>query len=1229
MSRQGNDINLFAPMHLNALLVTGPKDESEKHWKEVQIDYRRAMNRPQFGLGGRIEKRPEWGPELNPHKAGIHLHWILPAAFRQGVQTEKDKAPVFPLIPNRWLIMRTFYPQESGKDPVTSSWVVESDAQKEKGIFNWMEVEENDDHNTELKPRALGQKYSAEKWEEKRKEEKQFLTIAAPGNPAFAAYYSSCKDMLGFHDPMDEYSDIAGSCSYLVAGWCANPNADILGGADQPGEIESKLKALSWEINAPDMAAIPERVICHAFVYNLAWPGKNKKTGFKIPTEPVKISIGNSAIEALAVALSQKTKSAGGHAINGLLSVLQYGLLSKYQSSNGFDILQEQFHSRGFHSINGGGKWIIERKEKDISGPDSKEHELEAPKPFPSDISGFLRELNEKQKEYDQAQRLLKSRQLRLYTHWYRWRFGGARGNFEKAELIEDIKNGKESIVKLLDPEYLRQKSLEDATDIPENFSGAAGEIPEIFKKLSQSLQEEKHNSTETKIKYRDYLIKEVPAPPFYIPNDPALVLSGLAPSDVYKPIDTLPCRLDSQLVNTVNYATQLNGNSLTVEFGQDDVPAGCTFPMNDYLPGGLENLFAEWLLLDPAMAKCMAKKTFENVGENYGDKEDGDLAKAIRKRMGQTGNDDDAFLHNSQKAQLPSQAFLDHSAWEQPWVPLFLEWVVDWYPITTDSPSGAWRFGKDKNNTDYEIDGEPLKFNSLEKTYSYSGRIPMGANLEERIQDLSESFPFIDTLVDLKNITPLFQTLSGLNDHFISRESGLQFPPLLKRPGTSTYSIIDQELLKIVGDQYHLRPTTKDAYPTRGGYFRIKTLRIIDAFSQVKEMDAKDIKQGLTVANNIKKEQWNNETYLQLPVRLIQPTRLSCSWLSAENGLQKTDSDPGSSPICGWLLPIYLDNALLFFDAKGKACGKFKRTGSSGPFYWEDAPGMERNEQETSIDKGPLGKLMKGLQELPKEDKAEACQDLLKLIFAVNSKIDSKTSSRHFSPALPIGHPVALVRAFFRLESAEIPMEGVKEMDFPLRLGDMRKAHDGLLGYFVGEDYSKMFLSFANGYMQAGNYFVNQQTEHIKITGPGSSEHEVVARSMTCTLLMDPRMDVQVNIGILPQQTISLPPHWTEEALKNIELDLPINPLLTSRDVIVLPLPGIKDKKWTWISSTRQKVEKPEKLNEKANKEKKKWDQFELDPKANIDLSFQPLQVVEGWLKVGNEGKKEDKNKS
>jgi hypothetical protein len=92
----------------------------------------------------------------------------------------------------------------------------------------------------------------------------------------------------------------------------------------------------------------------------------------------------------------------------------------------------------------------------------------------------------------------------------------------------------------------------------------------------------------------------------------------------------------------------------------------------------------------------------------------------------------------------------------------------------------------------------------------------------------------------------------------------------------------------------------------------------------------------------------------------------------------------------------------------------------------------MERNEQETSIDKGPLGKLMKGLQELPKEDKAEACQDLLKLIFAVNSKIDSKTSSRHFSPALPIGHPVALVRAFFRLESAEIPMEGVKEMDFP-----------------------------------------------------------------------------------------------------------------------------------------------------------------------------------------------------
>lgn len=39
-------------------------------------------------------------------KPGVHLHWILPAGLRQGLQQKEDEKPEYPRVPDRWIISR-------------------------------------------------------------------------------------------------------------------------------------------------------------------------------------------------------------------------------------------------------------------------------------------------------------------------------------------------------------------------------------------------------------------------------------------------------------------------------------------------------------------------------------------------------------------------------------------------------------------------------------------------------------------------------------------------------------------------------------------------------------------------------------------------------------------------------------------------------------------------------------------------------------------------------------------------------------------------------------------------------------------------------------------------------------------------------------------------------------------------------------------------------------------
>lgn len=81
-------------------------------------------------------------PELKRNRLGVYLHWTLPRCYRSGTASASDtpagrsptevtdtSVPKFPVVPNRYLIVRRLTWQKSDdntKLPAFQTWVVES-----------------------------------------------------------------------------------------------------------------------------------------------------------------------------------------------------------------------------------------------------------------------------------------------------------------------------------------------------------------------------------------------------------------------------------------------------------------------------------------------------------------------------------------------------------------------------------------------------------------------------------------------------------------------------------------------------------------------------------------------------------------------------------------------------------------------------------------------------------------------------------------------------------------------------------------------------------------------------------------------------------------------------------------------------------------------------------------------------------------------------------------------
>src|SRR5262249_44870986 len=269
--------------------------------------------------------------------------------------------------------------------------------------------------------------------------------------------------------------------------------------------------------------------------------------------------------------------------------------------------------------------------------------------------------------------------------------------------------------------------------------------------------------------------------------------------------------------------------------------------------------------------------------------------------------------------------------------------------------------------------------------------------------------------------------------------------------------------------------PTPPGSVPSpfirlRAGFLRVLRLRMVDCFGQFVDLAGSSetatadgaritVSPAMRVTDAATSKVRTD--LVELAPRFTSPARLMLRYLEASEKI---------SPVCGYLMPNHLDGDLLFFDASGASKGAVRPDPGAG-VVWEDAPGQPasigklpaRALDNAALAGGAQGLLDWGIADAPPGAPGDetALWALLPLIDSTLWSVDpfGHTGDEHLS--LLIGHPVVVIRAQVTLEVKEpVGVDAIASIAVPLRLGALTHWQDGLLGYFVNDDYRTLYCA-------------------------------------------------------------------------------------------------------------------------------------------------------------------------
>jgi len=560
-------------------------------------------------------------------------------------------------------------------------------------------------------------------------------------------------------------------------------------------------------------------------------------------------------------------------------------------------------------------------------------------------------------------------------------------------------------------------------------------------------------------------------------------------------------------------------------------------------------------------------------------------------------------------RGSLPSP--IAYQQWKQAWLPLFADIRFKFYP--------------DKENWE-------LKGVDYQRT---SGNETIQANEDDAII-ITERLPITRSAPNvvvsqinkfLKDENELDEEQNGVLD--VTEEDMLE---------QLVYDFKQRDLLSITlsGLDNKINQLS-ETHPIRAGLVEIVEMKIVDAFGNLREIRPEgllnfDSGQPPKVSVGLSLQNYSDESgKIVIRPRIPKPSRLDFRLLAHDDDtLPATggtaallNSDLVASPICGYLLPDHIEWAMEVFDNEGNARGQLRVADrdwtlggiQKGQLAWDNNPG-NFSAAGTAPDCGNkhLDRIINSLMDVGRIDEQErnlensgegVLSALLRAIDTTYWHSDPYGKGGINHPSFYMGRPVAVVRALLRLqvEGGWTQLsESQRKHAFQVKLGSIEREIDGLLGYFIDDDYTRFYTVFPIDESGAPIPESDQSIDHDFLSFDNTLD-VLPETDIFLTLLLHPQSALHLTSGFLPQkEIILLREHW-EESMAKIAPTFKVGPVLVDPTSIRMPIDdGKPQMQWKWLHR-----ESPSSV-------------LQSEVKASDDLAGLPngkMLAYEGWLKL------------
>ncbi|MFI5706620.1 hypothetical protein [Kribbella sp. NPDC051620] len=1268
---------VLVPIQLDALVVR----KEEGTWAKV------AMEVPETGSDRlAYELLAEPFAEREPRKPGVYLHWALPDALTRGSGTAASGDVAFPAVPDRWLVIRLSSGKEGTRRAV-SGWVIEAGDETPTVVPLDEWTEPVDPESTTVPGQepltALGHGDTA--WSayfdnvEGRlgfyDDLSQLGGLGKQGDVRGPLAYLVC----GWHsrmvdDPIGENlrSPTQFETRLDGLGWEVNP-ADIetafvyaqnrVKAAGTVGLVarESRFAVqsdpavgkkivadgafgeTSTQLTSAGIPALgkwlaqavswPQLTLYHGAVVGLGWPDAGLPVapegllggvvGGPPDANAVTVTIGNTLTEALAARLAANQGNADEARI---LEAVLLGGTDELDMPDSAARIDSRLHASGFAGLPGG---VVTEP---VTQTASVQPSSVVPDPSKTDPGVF------------------------------RGRSGGGRrpGKLLSKTHFDGV------LVASTGTTPIAHGSPKLGIGAMDKVLQAIKSVEEVTVRVPSAPNAEPVTQT---------IDAKRALPRFFVPADPVFLIEGGGRAfkhgfdGMYAETQKLVCRLSGHTVTGLAPRRLVNLPGAAVR-GEDLLDRRVD---HGGVPVECDDLVRELALLDPGSAPVAVRSRFGgNARFDAAALDQAAEVFAVEQTVWQVARDDRRDIGpllslSGFAGTLP--AAMAVALPRIPWVPLHLDWEVELY----SSPEFAdWQL----EEIDFDAVPDSLPDGTQSGVRTLRGRALLGGGAAQvaasTVRDVLEQAQQSAGSISLTpKTTHAFHSQAALE--MVSQISTMASLQTQRAADDADLDHIADELEKmdvLVGamDRFNsilrsgfvadgvAKPADgvvpADFWPVRSGFLKVKRLRLVDCFGQVLDLAGSSATEPakpelimrtepLTVADR--------PDLVELAPRFTAPSRLWFRFVSATDDV--VEANDATSPVCGFVLPNHLDGDLQFHAADGVGLGAVRfdggrldveaGTGVGAGIVWEDSPG-----QPTNLGSAPSGTIgnrhLAGIaQGLLDWGVVDATPDapavdtaLSSLLRIVDSSLWSVDPFGHIGEehlALLVGHPIAVLRALIRVEVDEpVAPDLVRGIRVPVRVGALAHWQDGLLGYFVGDDYRTLHVSdpaaadFArpvgphqgfNGQASStSDYYTDFATDLGVIAQPGSTpvDHPYVDTSgvlwvqpqqdVWLTLLMEPHSVVHATTGFLPRKEIGMRRSWVAPGLSRLAPVFRFGPVLVDPKLIRMPIAADIRGTWTW--------------NHRADATTWAEDPI-VNSTSDARIPPDPSEGQEGWLKL------------